>query len=566
MGPGLGNVAYTQAQLFKSLYTFHPASVRNPSNEKGMNVASMCKGYLLFGYGEDSGNPGGGFAFYDVSNPSAPKLVKAIDVDDLRESHAHGFHSYGGKDYFAAQSIYGVHIYDVTDVRNPVLVKDVRIPGVFADDYDHASWWLNWQAPYLYVSRGVDGFSVVNTSNLADAKVMPVLVDGQPKGSFPISKTGNFQIGPLFVVGNLLVLTNNRVGDGRGISTVDISDPSSPKLLSANTQSPGCYSMFFNGGQVFCVDGKVSVWDLAASSIKRIGESGQAGAGGEYVSVQDGFIHMGAEDRYAKIDKSSLMVVNNDFRLGGEAQEGFANPMGNLVLVTDDHGIGSSFVPHQAEPDRAAPIVNFVSPRDGAVSQALSSRVGVTFTDQIDVHSIDSASFIVRPAGGKALKGRYSSQTNIVNFSPDLPLAANTTYELVIPAGGIKDYVGNATDKAFTSRFSTGAIASVRAAARAQGPRLGFASESGPGSHGRIFRIMSGGNGIGNGNTARADMTISDLNGGRIRRIEFTLSLGGPTLVAWDGLTDGGRPLRPGVYSAMLRCGSSRAGIRMVME
>lgn len=142
MGPGIGNLTYSQDQLYKSLYTFHAKSAQG-SNDKGINVVSMYQGYLLFGYGEDSGNPGGGFAFYDVSDPRAPRLVHSKDVQDLRESHAYGFHMNGGKAYFAAQSVHGVHIYDVTDIRSPNLVRDVRIPGVFADDYDHAAWWLN---------------------------------------------------------------------------------------------------------------------------------------------------------------------------------------------------------------------------------------------------------------------------------------------------------------------------------------------------------------------------------------------------------------------------------------
>jgi len=54
------------------------------------------------------------------------------------------------------------------------------------------------------------------------------------------------------------------------------------------------------------------------------------------------------------------------------------------------------------------------------------------------------------------LSGKYSHQFAIVNFSPDQPLLPNTTYEIVIPAGGIKDYAGNTTATTFTSYFSTG--------------------------------------------------------------------------------------------------------------
>lgn len=462
MGPGLGNLTYSPTELFTSIGPIQ--AVSKSGRKKGINVTSLFKGYLLFGYGEDSGNPGGGFAFWDISNPRSPKPVFSMDVNDLRESHAYGLHSHGGKDFFAAQSIYGIHIYDVTDIRKPVLAKDLRIPGVSADDYSHGAWWLSWQAPYLYVARGADGFTVVDASDPYQAQVLPVLVDGNSSPAFPISKSGSFEIGPLFAVGNLLVVTTHRVG-GDGLSTLDISDPKSPRLL-ATTSAGFCYSNFFNGGKIYCASGAVSAWEVTPTAIRKVGESRSVGAGGEYLHVQDGFVHVGAEDRYAKVNLASMQIVNNSFALPGEAQEGFATPFGNLVLVTDDHGVGSALVAHQAEPDRNPPVVNFISPATGAVNQKATSRIGVTFTDNVQVHSLTPQTFQVRPAGGKALSGRYSSQTNIANFTPDQPLLPNTTYEVFIPKGGVLDYAGNSTGVDFTSRFSTGSTVSLEGYAK----------------------------------------------------------------------------------------------------
>lgn len=408
------------------------------------------------------------------------------------------------------------------------------------------------------MARGVDGFSIVDASDPADAKVMDVLVDGQPRAAFPISKTGTFQIGPLFAVGNLLVLTNNRVGDGRGISAVDISDPRSPKLLSANTQAPGCYSMFFNGGQVFCVDGTVGVYDVTPTSIRKVGESAQAGVGGEYVHVQDGFIHMGAEDRYAKLDKTSLKIINNDFQLGGEAQEGFANPLGNLVMVTDDHGIGSSFVPHEANPDKTPPVVNFVSPKDGAVNQATTSRIGVTFTDQILVHTLDAATFTVRPQGGTPLKGRYSSQTNIVNFAPETPLQPNTTYELIIAKGGVQDYMGNPTGQDFTSSFSTGPTVAIAAAGGQEKARLSLDR----GKNGRMVFRWSGADRFPDDPV----LAILDTRGSLVRELALSPASRKGLEAAWDGLSHRGERVEPGIYLARMRTESMSRAIRVMLR
>jgi hypothetical protein len=42
-----------------------------------------------------------------------------------------------------------------------------------------------------------------------------------------------------------------------------------------------------------------------------------------------------------------------------------------------------------------------------------------------------------------------------VNFDPDQDLAAATTYEVVLPAGGLTDLVGNALVQEFRSTFTT---------------------------------------------------------------------------------------------------------------
>jgi hypothetical protein len=46
----------------------------------------------------------------------------------------------------------------------------------------------------------------------------------------------------------------------------------------------------------------------------------------------------------------------------------------------------------------------------------------------------------------------------MVNFAPKEPLKANTTYEILVRAGGVQDWTGNGTAILHYSRFSTGAV------------------------------------------------------------------------------------------------------------
>ena len=50
-----------------------------------------------------------------------------------------------------------------------------------------------------------------------------------------------------------------------------------------------------------------------------------------------------------------------------------------------------------------------------------------------------------------------STTTTVLCFGPDAPLLPYTDYEVVLPAGGLKDFVGNGVATQFRSTFRTGA-------------------------------------------------------------------------------------------------------------
>jgi hypothetical protein len=62
----------------------------------------------------------------------------------------------------------------------------------------------------------------------------------------------------------------------------------------------------------------------------------------------------------------------------------------------------------------------------------------------------------VREVGATApLEGHDSGQEGIVNFWPARPLRPGATYEVLVPAGGGRDYVGNPVSTASRSTFRT---------------------------------------------------------------------------------------------------------------
>ncbi len=243
------------------------------------------------------------------------------------------------------------------------------------------------------------------------------------------------------------------------------------------TQSAGIpifYSSFFSGNKLIGLgnfDHNVYVYDLSnPAQFPLLGSVGGMDRP-VYATVQDNFALVGDETSFVKINigTSTPTIVGEGTSGLGDRSEDVITPLGNIALVANDHGTGSAIIPHQSAPDDTGPAVTMVSPSHGAINQNVKTRVGVTLSDWYDLDSVTSTSFIVRPAGGSALPGIYSGEQGILNFWPSQPLLANTTYEVVIPAGGIKDFSGNPTTSAFISNFATGptiSIPSVQVAAK----------------------------------------------------------------------------------------------------
>jgi hypothetical protein len=86
-GPGLTKITFSPSEVFTPISMIQTTTAGGVA--RGNGLATMHKGYLAVPYGRDSGQSGGGFAFYDISNPRSPQLVSRYDRTELRE--AHGF-------------------------------------------------------------------------------------------------------------------------------------------------------------------------------------------------------------------------------------------------------------------------------------------------------------------------------------------------------------------------------------------------------------------------------------------------------------------------------------------
>ena len=136
----------------------------------------------------------------------------------------------------------------------------------------------------------------------------------------------------------------------------------------------------------------------------------------------------------------------------------FLLPLGNL-LVTGGIGPhqGMAIWAHQAEPDTRGPSVGYHVPQAGRTGYPTGAPISLLIHETLETPTIvNGVSFIVRPLGGAAISGRLIfAFDDVLTFTPDEPLEPDTTYEVVLPADGIRDAAGNGM-VGYSFAFSTG--------------------------------------------------------------------------------------------------------------
>ena len=288
-----------------------------------------------------------------------------------------------------------------------------------------------------------------------------------------IGQTG--VIGQPFLLGNILYVASDQANSG--IAAYDItpslvSPGTQPQLLGLLTANLGGYwpEIWGGGGKLYImfpgrVNGHFQVADVTDPTAMRVVADRYLGAGDpSYIQFQDNFAFM---DRY-KIDMRNDFAV--DLALDADGHQidvsQFALPLGNL-LVTGGYTHsgrtqGVAIWAHQAAPDTTGPSVGYHIPRGGQTQYPVNAPVSLLIHETLRTETlVNGTTFLVRPLAangtpGAPVAGRLVfAFDDVVTFTPAAPFAPNTTYEVVLPAGGIRDAAGNGMIP-YSFRFSTG--------------------------------------------------------------------------------------------------------------
>lgn len=463
-GPGGPKSAFDSTQL----YTNCAYLSGGPKDADHHNLLTMYDGYLLMPWAPEFGNVGG-FTLWEIDDPCAPRLAGAGFSERMRETHSIGFSSLGGRwavvdgmHSLLTKGAGGIQFWDLADSLAPAAVGELNFEEfLYPDAYARVTLSTFWQVPYVFVGGADNGIYVVDATD----PLNPVLVTRYVPD--PIMRVGQVQ-----AIGDLLIAT---VAEGARTLLLDVSDPAHPQplpngdfnVVTALGEPRDSYFSNFEGGYIYYANkdsgGGLLVMDIRDPARPRYaGELLSEGNGG-YVFLHEGFAFEG-ESSFATIyDVRDPAQITEVARLDLTGDLDTMTPVGNVaVLSVDDEADeerASAIAPWREAPDSTPPRVTWSWPLEGAQNLPLTSRLGVTFSEFVDVKSVWEGSVRLYEAGtdpdATRVPGVASAQEVIVNFSPFCLLRPGTEYVLEIPAGGVRDVSGNAIAEPFTLRFRT---------------------------------------------------------------------------------------------------------------
>lgn len=191
-----------------------------------------------------------------------------------------------------------------------------------------------------------------------------------------------------------------------------------------------------------------------------------AGTSVPYVQTQDEY----AFTRRHKINMETLTPVLELDEVGDNRPAGSASgqldvsqytlPLGNLLISgsysasgRDGYGVWC----HQAEPDTRGPYVGYHVPQPGQVGYPLGAPISLVIAETLESFTIiNGETIILREIDGEPIDAWTSfAHDGILTLTPRQYLAPDTTYEVIVLPGGIKDAAGNGIE-GLSFTFSTG--------------------------------------------------------------------------------------------------------------
>ncbi|SEL80476.1 Por secretion system C-terminal sorting domain-containing protein [Aquimarina amphilecti] len=414
-----------------------PAGTFLSNFPEGDRINTYHRNYLMI-------NGQAGTGIWDVSNPTAPKKVQFSDA----ANNGHRWWKLGGDLFYREYSVPEVQGtgYKYLDLSNMLERKPITSSDILYTVQDGQSNYDNLET----FPHTIDG------NRVFDMRTGEQLDDIPASVSLPdvVVRIGNY------------VFYAPQTGN---ISVFDFGDPSNIKFLgsfggdipheqySTGFQLWRNHLVFMSGNEG--PDALVG-FDISDPTDVKLGfslHSDQATLG-RYMIFQDEFGFSGRFDRGVKFNFETMEIEQEFFPPSSDETLQFIDnqwmPIGHILIASGDDK--TSIFAHQDGLDTNPPSVGHHFPISGAINQPISSTIGFVINETLNDLTLNDKTIQVSPLGGTPIEGDVTTTSyQVINYAPKEKLLPNTTYEVKLVEGGIKDAVGNGMEE-YVFYFTTG--------------------------------------------------------------------------------------------------------------
>jgi DNA-binding beta-propeller fold protein YncE len=437
LGPGVVQPTFTAAEVGTAVFNFNESN-SGPGNLGGQPVmADFQHGWLYYVSGTEPGRTAvAKGTWINFSNPRAPVVDGSLAMTGNKPHMI----TFWGNNFITGLQSPTLTIHNFLN-RNVVGSVNTTVGAVAYAP----------QPPYDF--RGTNGYATTRPNLLA---ISSFVNPANPKleKTVDLNQLVGFYIGGAHPIGNQLIVTASQQ---KGVAVLNISDPLNPKLISKLVTGNPIYLSMVYGSRVYACETNVGIRVYNFSNPNDIVEEGLVATGGNprYVTIKEGRGYTFPGNNNLKVFDATTRAILNTYTFNGGSD--FTFPLGNMLISGGSSSNNRArVIALQQNPDTQGPAVVYANPANGANGVALTARIGFSMSDHINIRSLNTTNFIVRPVGGSAIPGIYStSHYGIVNFAPSQPLQPGTTYEVILPAGGVEDVVGNGLRAAYSATFTT---------------------------------------------------------------------------------------------------------------
>lgn len=397
---------------------------------------------------------GGGLQVWNISDlfDVKPAVSPQDSIFDLRRPFHVFFMETERELYINNGAGMGPKLRDFSDMRK---IVDATTPWTIRPSLQNRD---AFTFPIYYL--GQNGYSPFHDpAQIWDARTDTLLAEVDFEGDIGIK-------GVPIVIGNLMIVASSN--GGAGVATYDVSDPANPVLLDVLTTCgiTEPYEPAIYGHWVVLTNNRgnqnVTFVDFSDPTNLKIVKNKtipNVPGNSRYIQFQDHFMFVG-EAKYDLRSPAPTYPVATfvDDDLGDE----YLLPMGNLLFIAGNTGQINIYA-HQSEVDTKGPFVTYTNPVNDSINQAVTTRIGVVIPETLQFQTINRQTFQVIVRGGPCDGDRVSgtlvaTDKDIITFTPDQDFYPFTEYEVLLPAGGIKDVSGNGIEQDYSFQFTTGDI------------------------------------------------------------------------------------------------------------